>query len=334
MGEKKDKRYDLITLGEPLLRLSPPGYEQLRRASSLNIHIVGSQLNVAANLARLGRKTAFLTRLPSGPLGLLAKDACSSYGVDTSHIDFEEGGKMGVTYVEFSVSPRAPRAVYDRAGSSASKTTANTFKWNTLAQQTAYVYTDGIFPGLSEGCRQATAEFIHAAKRQGATTCFDVNYREHLWTPAKAKEAWSPLLPQIDVLVINRGVSEVVFGYEGTDEVLMKRFADDFGCRVVCLTSREILGLQRGGWNSQALFEGTVHKGHRQEFDIADRYGTGDAWFAGFLYGLMEKDIEEALNFGNAMCAIAHTIVGDIVHVEPNEVRAIMNNQTDLRVRR
>jgi 2-dehydro-3-deoxygluconokinase len=334
MNTQKKKRYDLITLGEPLLRLSPPGFEQLRRTASLNIHIVGSQLNVAANLARLGKSTAFLTRLPSGPLGLLAKDACSSYGVDVSHIDFEEGGKMGVTYVEFSVAPRAPRAVYDRAGSSASKTTAKTFDWNELARETAFVYTDGIFPGLSESCREATAEFIGAAKRQGATTCFDVNYREHLWTPTKAKEAWSKILPEIDILVINRGVSEGIFGYTGTDEELMKKYAGDFGCKVVCLTSREILGLQRGGWNSMAYCEGKIHKGHKQEFDIADRYGTGDAWFAGFLYGYMEKDIDEGLNFGNAMCALAHTIVGDIVHVEPGDVKAIMNNHADLRVKR
>ena len=119
MEIKPAARYDVVTLGEPLLRLSPPGKCQLRRTSSLHLYVVGSQLNVAANLARLGRRTAFLTKLPDNPLGLLALDACRSYGIDVSHIRLVPGGKMGVTYVEFSASPRAPLAVYDRAGSAA-----------------------------------------------------------------------------------------------------------------------------------------------------------------------------------------------------------------------
>ena len=73
--QKKEKQYYLISLGEPLMRLSPPHFGQLRRAHSLDVYVVGSQLNVAANLARLGKKTAFVTQLPSGPLGSLAIDA-------------------------------------------------------------------------------------------------------------------------------------------------------------------------------------------------------------------------------------------------------------------
>lgn len=327
-------QYDLISLGEPLLRLSPPGFTQLRRTSSLDLFVVGSQLNVAANLARLGSKTAFLTKVPSNPLGQLTIDSCSSYGIDVSHIKTLDGGKMGVTYVEFSAAPRTALAVYDRAGSAASTITPDDFDWDDLLFRSRFAFTDGIFSGLSPTCSAATDAFFDSAKRCGCMTCFDVNYRQHLWTEESAKVAWSRTLHQVDILVTNRDVSERIFGYSGTDEELMRAYSESFGCKVVCLTSREIHGLQRGAWNSKAYSGGTSHEGQRIEFNIVDRYGTGDAWFAGFLYGYSEGDLQFALNFGNAACALAHTIEGDIAHITDSDVRSIMDGKADLRVKR
>lgn len=329
-----DAKYDLVSLGEPLLRLSPPGFGQLRRTDSLEVFVVGSQLNVAANLARLGKSAAFLTKLPSNPLGMLAIDTCRSYGLDVSHITTVDGARMGTTYVEFSAAPRAPLAVYDRAGSAASTIKPGDFDWQSILSRARFAYTDGIFPGLSPNCREATEEFFTAAGQCGCTTCFDVNYREHLWTPESARRSWERILPKIDVLVTNRGVSETVFGYCGTDDELMRQYADAFGCRVVCFTSRQTISLQQGGWSSRALEGGEVIDGGSLEFSIIDRYGTGDAWFAGLLYGLMEEGTRFGLGFANAVCALAHTIVGDVAHVSPNEVTAIMDGNTDLRVRR
>jgi len=327
--------YDIISLGEPLLRLSPPGYEQLRRASTLNLCVVGSQLNVAANMARLGGRAAFLTKVPENSLGWLAIDACRSYGVDVAQMRQLPGGKMGTTYVEFSAAPRAPLAVYDRAGSAASTIGPEDFPWETLAAATRLAYTDGIFPGLSASCFQASLAMLTAARQHNSLTGFDVNYREHLWTPEAALAAWSQLLPLVDILITNRNVSEAIFGYRGTDEEIMRRYADAFGCRVVCLTSRELHGLQRGAWSSQALADGEYFAGTRREFEIIDRYGTGDAWDAGFFYAYLHgRTIPYALEFGNTLCALAHTIQGDIVHVQAAEVEASMGEQADLRVRR
>lgn len=327
-------RYDLVSLGEPLLRLAPPGHCQLRMAGSLDVVVVGSQLNVAANLARLGKRAAFLTKLPDNPLGLLALDSCMSYGLDVSHIKLVPGGKMGATYVEFSAAPRAPVAVYDRAGSAASTVSADDFDWDAVLCETKYAHTDGIFPGLSKTCSAATEAFFDSARRNGCLTSFDVNYREHLWSPEEARNSFSSILPKVDILATSRGVSELVFGYSGTDEEIMRRYGDEFGCKLVCMTAREIIGLKQGAWSSKALTHGGVVCGRRREFEIVDRYGTGDAWFAGFLYGYMEHDVEFALNFGNASCALAHTIEGDVAHLRCEDVMAVMGDSTDLRVRR
>jgi 2-dehydro-3-deoxygluconokinase len=177
-----------------------------------------------------------------------------------------------------------------------------------------------------------------------------MNYREHLWTPAEARQAWSQLLPYVDVLVTNGWVSQNVFGYEGSDAEMAARYTQEFGCRVVCLTSRESKGLWHGAWNSLAVSDGQTYLGQRVEFEAIDRFGTGDAWFAGFLYGYLQGnlvprlsaglaprlsgEIETALNFGNTLCALAHTIEGDIVHVSADEVRALWETGYDLRIRR
>ena len=223
------RKYDLISLGEPLLRLSPPGFRPIRAADSFDVRIVGSQLNVAANCARLGMNTAFLSKLPNSPLGELALDNCRAYGVDVAHIKLVDDAKMGITYVEFSVAPRAPKAIYDRAGSAASTISEDDFEWDKLAAQTSCLYTDGIFPGLSKSCKKSTLEFIAAGRKNGCLTGFDLNYRAHLWTPETARTVWSQILPDIDFLVTNRNVSELVFGYRGNDEELMRHYHEDFG---------------------------------------------------------------------------------------------------------
>ncbi|HOK53072.1 MAG TPA: PfkB family carbohydrate kinase, partial [Armatimonadota bacterium] len=203
-----------------------------------------------------------------------------------------------------------------------------------LLSDTRMAFTDGIFPGLSNTCRLAAREFLSAAKKQGCMTCFDVNYRAHLWNEDSAREAWEELLESVDILVTGRDVSERVFGFSGSDEDLMRAYSERFGCRVVCLTSREVNGLQQGAWSSRAYCEGSVFDGGRIEFSIVDRYGTGDAWFAGFLHAYLSGDIGYALRYGNAVCALAHTIEGDIAHLRDDDVTAVMSGDLDLRVKR
>jgi 2-dehydro-3-deoxygluconokinase len=326
--------YDFVSVGEVLLRMSPPGFERLRSATRLDVHAVGSQLNVAAGLARLGKRTAFVSKFPAGELGLLARDRCLAYGVDMSHVKFVDGARIGVLYVEYSAAPRTGVAVYDRAGSAAASIAPGEFDWPRILKGSRLAETDGIFPGLSESCRETALEFLKAAREQGCTTCFDVNYREHLWTPERARDAWRPLLPYVDIVATNRSVSEMVFGHSGTDEEIMHRYAEEFGCSTVCLTSREMNGVLRGAWSSAALKGGQITQGRRFEFDVVDRFGTGDAWFAGFLYGYLEGDIQFALDFSNALCALAHTIHGDVAHVSVQEVMQLLKDDRDFRVRR
>src|SRR5450432_36280 len=150
--------FDLVSLGEVMLRMSPPRYERLRRARSLDVQVAGAQLNVAANLARLGKRTAFVSKLPDNELGMLARDMCQSYGVDMSHVPLVPNTRMGVNYLEFTATPRVGVTIFDRQGSAASTMQPTDFAWADILTGARAAYTDGIMPGLSDGCRATAAE--------------------------------------------------------------------------------------------------------------------------------------------------------------------------------
>lgn len=308
-----------------MLRLSPPKYERLRRATTLGVRPCGAQFNVAANFTALGGASTFLTRLPDNELGYLGRAFGESCGVNMSNARLVDNPKIGIVFLEFSMAPRRQVHLYDRNGSAAATTEAGDFAWEQLLPGAHYAYTDGIFPALSKQTEQTTLTFLEQAKAAGCETCFDVNYRESLWTRQQALRLYRRALPLVDILVTNRDVSESVFGYLGSDEDLLRTYQRDFGCRLVCLTYKEMSSLLHGRWWSLALYQDKVFTGQDYEFDVVDPYGAGDAFFAGLLFTLAESgSVQTALDFGNALCALAHTLEGDQATVSRAEVEALV----------
>jgi 2-dehydro-3-deoxygluconokinase len=326
---------DLVSLGEIMLRLSPPKFERLRRTRTFNIYPCGAQFNVAANFAALGKHSLFLTRLPDNELGYLARELASGCSVDISQVQLVAHEKIGMVFVEFSVAPRRAVHLYDRRGSAASLTTPLDFNWAQAVAGAHYAYTDGIFPALNPGCQEATLAFLEAAKQSGCRTCFDVNYRQTLWEPGEAAHFYRAALPRVDILVTNRDISEKLLGYQGHDEELLRTYQREFGCQVILLTYREMQGLSHGTWRSLAILQDKFHAGRQFSFDVIDQYGTGDAFFAGFLSAFQDSaDIQYSLDFGNALCALAHTVEGDQTVFTPAEVQAVLHEDYILKTRR
>jgi 2-dehydro-3-deoxygluconokinase len=290
---------------------------------------------VAANVARLGGRSTFVTQLPNNALGLLMLDFYRGCGVDVSHIKLIDNSRVGVNFIEFGSTPRSHSVIYDRQRSAASTISVDDFPWDDILQGSRIAYTDGIFPGLSKSCEAATFAFIEAAKRQGCLVAFDVNYREHLWPPERARSVLSKIIEHVDVLITTHWDSETVFGYKGTYEQISREFTKAYGCKIVALTLREVYGVERGAWNALVCAEGQVLTGEMYEIDIVDRFGGGDSWGSAFLYTyLTQGDVQYSLNFANAFCALHHTVPGDVAHVSPDEVKAIMGKAKDFRVKR
>jgi 2-dehydro-3-deoxygluconokinase len=317
--------HDVVTIGEGMLRLSPPLHGRLRRARALDLHVCGSQGNVACNLARLGLNTAFVTKVPDNALGLLMQDFYMGCGVDTSHVRMTPGSRLGVNFIEFGATPRPSTVVYDRKNSAASTIAPDDFDWDAILSGTRLAYTDGIFPALSASCRAATVEFVAAAKREGCLVGFDINYREHLWSAEAAAATLSELLPLVDILVTTRGDAQTVFGCTGSGEEMARQLHERFSCPTVCIALGEVISVLRGSIEALLLHEGSLFHSQRHEVDAIDRFGAGDALGSGLIYSLLaQKDMQYAVDFGAAMCAADFTVPGDVAHVTVGEVETIM----------
>lgn len=326
--------HDVVTIGEGMLRLSPPSHGRLRRTRSLDLHVCGSQGNVACNLARLGLQTAFVTQVPDNALGLLLRDFYLSCGVDVSHVRAVPDSRLGINFIEFGATPRASAAIYDRGNSAASTMAPGDFPWDEILAGTRLAYTDGILPGLSATCCETASEFMAAAKRHQCLVGFDVNYRAHLWTPAQAAAVLSELLTHVDILITTRGDAETVFDCRGSGEDMARQLHERCGCQIIGITLGEVYSVLRGSVDSIVWHAGTVYRGRAYDVDAVDRFGAGDAWGAGLMYGhLARRDLQYAVEFANALCALDFTMPGDVAHVTVSEVEAIMNSR-DYRVTR
>jgi len=317
--------YDIVTIGEGMLRLSPPLHERLRRARTLDLHICGAQGNVACNLARLGLRSAFVSKVPDNALGLLMRDYYMSCGVDAAHIRLVPDSRVGINFIEFGATPRASASVYDRRDSAASTIAPGDFNWDEILAGCRVAYTDGIFPALSESCRATAAEFVAAAKRCGCLVGFDVNYREHLWPAESAAAVLSPLIAQADILIATRGDARTVFGCDGAVEQVARQLHERFGCRTICVVQGEVLSVLWGAIEAVVWQGGQVYRSRRHEVDAIDRFGAGDALGSGLMYSLLTgKDAQYAVDFAAALCALDFTAPGDVAHVTVAEVEAVM----------
>ncbi len=324
----------LVSLGELMLRYSPPKYQRLRQATTLDVHVCGAQFNMVANLALLGEATVFLSKLPDNDLGLLARQIAAGYGVDMSFVSRIPGARIGTAYVEFEVPPRRSVHLYDRKESAVTSISKEDFAWSEILERSRFAHTDGIFPALANGCRKAALEFFRVARESGCIVCFDMNYRDSLWELSDARGMYKQILPYVNILATNRRVSELVLEFCGTDDEIAQLYRKVFGVQTVCLTSREKARNGWGRWKSIVLHENAITQGRTFEFEVVDPFGTGDAFFAGFLYGYTRGTIQFALDFGNALCALSHTIEGDVVSVSASEVIALLNGPEEIHVRR
>ncbi|MFN3705841.1 MAG: sugar kinase [Thermoflexales bacterium] len=167
------EQYDFVTLGEAMVRLSPPGFQRIAQAQSFDFQIGGAESNVAINLAWLGFRTAWLSRMPDNLLGRRVVSLIASHGVDTSGVRFVPGERVGVYFIELATPPRPNRVIYDRAGSAASRMTAADVDFDRIARA-RWLHMTGITPALSASCRAMTADVLRFARERGLTVSFDV----------------------------------------------------------------------------------------------------------------------------------------------------------------
>jgi 2-dehydro-3-deoxygluconokinase len=311
--------YDLITLGETMWRLSPPGHERLEAARSLDIQVGGAESNVAIALARLGKTVAWWSRLPDSPLGRHIANTLRTYQVDVSGVRWSEG-RLGTYYVEFGSAPRSTQVIYDRADSTASQMQPDDFPWSQL-RQARWLHLTGITPALSVSCLQTTRRALLEARRAELVVSFDLNYRARLWSMEQARPVFDELASHASLVITAARDARHLLGYDESPTILARTLHERWNGATVVLTTGDEGAFAYDGSNFYDVPAFPVH--------IVDRIGAGDAFDAGLICALLDgKSLAEALRQGTALAALKMTVPGDIALVSRDELDRLLQNKT------
>jgi 2-dehydro-3-deoxygluconokinase len=311
------RRAQLVTLGETMLRLSVRPGDRLEDAPAFEVHVAGTEANVAFAAARVGLRSAWVSALPDNPLGRRVAATLAAGGVDTSFVHWVEGARLGLCFAQLGAAPRPSTVFYDRAGSAISQATPELFDWEAIAD-TEFMHVSGITLALSASCHDLAVRAMEEARRRGAVVTFDVNYRQRLWTPTAAAAAIRSVAHLVHVVVSTAEDARDLFGAHGSPEAALAILHADLGVETSVLT----LGAE-GAIASQGA-ETIRRPGHL--VDTIDRIGAGDAFAAGLIWGLLDGSIELGLERGLAMSALKMTLHGDLFRFDAADVAALMGS--------
>ncbi|UCC65696.1 MAG: sugar kinase [Anaerolineae bacterium] len=340
----------IVTFGEIMLRLSPPGFQRFLQARGFVVVYGGGEANVAASLANYGLPVEYVTRLPANEIGDACLNYLRQYGIGTRHI-VRGGDRLGIYFLEMGSAQRGSKVIYDRAGSALATVQPGMVDWKAAFADANWFHWTGITPAISEGAAEVCLEAVQTAKEMGLTVSCDLNYRRKLWKWGKtAGQVMPELVSLCDVAVGNEEDADKVFGIRAPEadvtggkvqaeayvyvcNELAKRFPN---LTTIAITLRGSLSASHNTWSAILWHQGEVYTAPRYDIiPIVDRVGGGDSFCGGLIYGLCTyNDVGQALNFATAASCLKHTIPGDFNLVSVAEVEKLMGGDVSGRVSR
>ncbi|MCY3833600.1 MAG: sugar kinase [Chloroflexi bacterium] len=313
------KRYDVLTLGESMMRLTPPGYLRIEQTRTFDIWVGGTESNTAVGLARLGLKAAWLSRLPATPMGRYISNRVGQYGVDVSHVVWAAADeRLGIYFHEKAQAPRASEIIYDRVGSAMSRMRPEDLPDGLFAAGIADIlHATGITLAISETARETVLEALRRAKGAGWRVSFDTNYRSKLWSGAEAAAGCDAAMALADLIFCPLSDFQVMYG-DASAEDAIERLAARYPQSLIVMT------LGQGGAQARTPAGDLLRQPAILAGEVG-RIGGGDAFAAGFLYAWLSfADVAAALKWGVAMSAHKYTIPGDLPLVDREAVAALV----------
>ncbi len=342
-------RYDVLSLGEVMLRLDP-GEGRIRTARSFRVWEGGGEYNVARGLRRaFGLRAGVITALADNEVGRLVEDFILTGGVDTSLIRWVPSDgigrsvRNGLNFTERGFGVRGAVGVSDRGHTAASQLRPEDVDFDHIFGELGvrWLHTGGIFAALSDSTAEVVLAAVQAAKRHGTVVSYDLNYRPSLWKDiggqARAQEVNREIAHHIDVMIGNEEdfTASLGFEVEGVDENLTDLDVASFRAMIenvqaaypnfqaIGTTMRSVHTATINDWGAIAWSreEGFAEATHRERLEILDRVGGGDSFASGLIYGLITgESIATAVEYGAAHGALAMTTPGDTSMVTKAEV--------------
>ncbi len=352
---QSDSENRFITIGEIMLRLTPPNYEKIRTATSFEASYGGAEANIALALANLGVDSSFFSVVPNNSVGKSAVRMLRSNDVHCSPMilstpEETPTHRMGSYYLEIGYGIRPSKVTYDRKHSAFSEYDYSSVDLDSLLDGYTWLHLSGITPALSPSCMELLRRSLRVAKEKGITVSFDGNFRSTLWSWEEARDFCTECLPYVDVLLgiepyhlwkdeNDHSKGDVKDGvplqpsYEEQDEIFrefVKRYPN-----IKCI-ARHVRYVHSGSENSMKAylwFENHTFESKLFTFKILDRVGGGDAFASGLIYAMMHNyKPMDMVNFAVASSVIKHTIHGDANITDDVEtIRNIMDMNYDIK---
>ena len=343
----------VVTFGEIMLRLSPPGYLRFSQTNTFDIVYGGGESNVAVSLANYGIPVEFVTRIPKSEIGECALMELRKRGVGTSHIVLG-GERLGIYFMETGAVNRSSNVVYDRTNSAMAELKSGMINWDKVFDGVSWFHWTGITPAISKNAAVVCLEAVKIASDKGLTISTDLNYRSKLWKhEGNRNEIMTELTSYSDIILGNEEDTEMHFGIkpEGLDittqgnemnseaflsvcNQMMKKFPK---AKKIIITLRGSISASHNSWagilyDGKKMYESIQY----QITDIVDRIGGGDSFMGGLIYGFLNypNEDQKALDFAVAASSLKHTIKGDVNLVKVEEVEKLMNGNSSGRVNR
>ena len=343
----------VVTFGEIMLRLSPPGFLRFSQTNSFDVNYGGGESNVAVSLANYGIPVEFVTRLPESELGQCAIMEMRKRGVGTSHISFG-GDRLGVYFLETGAVNRGSNVLYDRANSALAEIKSGMIDWDKVFDGVSWFHWTGITPAISKSAAIVCLEAVKIASDRGITISTDLNYRSKLWQyEGNRQEIMTELTSYCDIIFGNEEDTEMHFdikpegidvttqGHQVKPEVflsvckqMMKKFPR---AKKIIISLRGSISASYNTW-AGILYDGkNMYESKQYQItNIVDRVGGGDSFMAGLIYALLNYPNEDqrALDFSVAASCLKHTIKGDVNLVSVQEIEKLMGGDVSGRVNR
>jgi 2-dehydro-3-deoxygluconokinase len=340
----------VVTFGEIMLRLNPPGFERILQTPQFVATFGGGEANVAVAVASYGLEARYVTVLPpNNPIS----DACIAelrrFGVDTSFI-VRGKGRFGIYFLETGANQRASKVVYDRAGSAIAEAKSGEIDFKKGFEGANWFHVTGITPAISAGAADLAIEAAQTARDMGLTVSCDLNFRKNLWKWGKASHEVMPeIMKNTDVCIANEEDCQMALGIKCEADVhsgelnqdVYKRLTESVlesypNLKSIAVTLRESKSASHNGWSACLNDrEGFIVSKRYDITHIVDRVGGGDSFAGGLIFGLQMFDTsQEALDFAVAASALKHSIPGDFNRFTYDEVSALMKGGGSGRVQR
>ncbi len=331
----------VVTFGEVLMRIAPLGNKKLKQSNQLEYYFGGTEANVAISLAQFGNKTQHITAVSNDFVGDAAKSYLQKLGVDTGLI-IDSRHPLGLYFLEVGAVMRSSTIAYNRSNSAFSNIKPGSIDWETALEDCDWFHWTGITPALSHDAYLALKQGIEIAHKKGITISADPAYRSGLWNYGnEAKDILNELVKLSNIFIggpneINE-LLETNFSYGNDDfmdasKLLMNKYSHIKGVfdktRVSLNASWHKIKARM--WNGKQFSETS----ELEITHVIDRIGTGDAYAAGLIHGLLQNNDMKAMEFANASCALKHTIEGDANLVTEGEVLSIIEGNLSGRIKR